>query len=387
MTIEKNRPCRLGDLFNARKERGRPGLPTLSVTMTEGLVDRNDLDRKQDSELTPEEHLLVQRGDIAYNTMRMWQGAFGLAKNEGIVSPAYVVLKPKAGTDAEYVAHLLRSPRLRHLLWAYSYGITDDRLRLYFDDFASIPILIPSPDRQRKIARLLSSLDGMISAAEQLAQNYEREKIALMRRLLSPVKSQWKSGGWRRVSLGDVASIDKSSLSSKTPADYRFSYVSLSDVFDGRIGDSLEVHAYSDAPSRARRLIKAGDVLMATVRPNLKSYALAEKRHDGYVASTGFAVISCSEDLLPAYLYHYLFSDDVQRQVNSLVAGSNYPAIAGADVSELLINVPDLEMQSNISRLLGAIDMGAKFYLRQRDLFRREKQGLAQRLLSQKVAW
>ena len=126
---------------------------------------------------------------------------------------------------------------------------------------------------------------------------------------------------------------------------------------------------------------------MATVRPNLKSYALAEKRHDGYVASTGFAVISCSEDLLPAYLYHYLFSDDVQRQVNALVAGSNYPAIAGADVSELLINVPDLEMQSNISRLLGAIDMGAKFYLRQRDLFRREKQGLAQRLLSQKVAW
>ena len=83
MLPEGWRQCRMGDLFESRRERGRPGLPLLSVTMNDGLVDREDLDRKQDSALAPEEHLLVKPGDIAYNMMRMWQGAFGLAHKEG----------------------------------------------------------------------------------------------------------------------------------------------------------------------------------------------------------------------------------------------------------------------------------------------------------------
>ena len=382
---EGGNKCRLGDLFENRRERGRAGLPLLSVTLTSGLVNREDQDRKQDSALTPEEHLLVRRGDIAYNTMRMWQGAFGLAATEGLVSPAYVVLKPKLKTDAEYVAHLLRSQRLLHLLWAYSYGITDDRLRLYFEDFASIPVFIPESGTQRQIAQLLSTLDQLIDIAERLASSYESEKNSLMRRILSPVKSQWKEGGWRRVSLGEVAKIDQSTLSAKTPADYRFRYISLSDISEGRISDYLEEHVYSDAPSRARRLVRAGDVLMATVRPSLKSYALVDQQHNGCVASTGFAVFSCSEELLPEFLYHYLFSDDVQRQVNALVAGSNYPAIASSDVSELLINMPDLKTQSLISKLLSSINENVKANRRYRDVLKREKQGLAQRLLSQKV--
>ena len=99
----------MGDLFESRRERGRPGLPLLSVTMNDGLVDREDLDRKQDSALAPEEHLLVKPGDIAYNMMRMWQGAFGLAHKEGLVSPAYVVLQPKQHTFPGYFARLFRT--------------------------------------------------------------------------------------------------------------------------------------------------------------------------------------------------------------------------------------------------------------------------------------
>ena len=66
---------RLGDLFSSRREKGRAGLPTLSVTLNYGLVNREDLERKQDTNLAPEEHLLVKPGDIVYNMMRMWQGA------------------------------------------------------------------------------------------------------------------------------------------------------------------------------------------------------------------------------------------------------------------------------------------------------------------------
>ena len=137
------RSQRLGNFFTSRRERGSPGLPLLSVTRNDGLIDRSALDRKMESSLAESDYLLVREGDIAYNMMRMWQGASGLARKKGLVSPAYVVLAPKSNIDPQYAAHLFKSPRMVHLFWAYSYGLTSDRLRLYYTDFAKIPAVIP----------------------------------------------------------------------------------------------------------------------------------------------------------------------------------------------------------------------------------------------------
>jgi type I restriction enzyme S subunit len=350
--------------------------------MNDGLVDREDLDRKQDSALTPEEHLLVKPGDIAYNMMRMWQGAFGLSDREGMVSPAYVVLKPRSGTNSEFAAHLLRSDRLRYLLWAYSYGITDDRLRLYYQDFAAIRVRIPDARRQEGIARALSSLDSVIAAVEKLIAVQQQEKRALMRRHFAPTHArQWRDHGWRRLQLGEIADIDRKSLSAATAKDFRFRYISLADIADGRIKDTLEECEFSTAPSRARRLVDPGDVLMATVRPNLKSYAIVGEEHRGLVASTGFAVITCKKEVLPEYLYQYLFSDDVQRQINSLVAGSNYPAIGSSDVADLLLNVPDEDEQAKLARFFGMQDRKISVLEKYAERLRQERRALSQKLL------
>jgi len=104
----------------------------MSVTLNDGLVGRDTLDRKTDTNLDMDEHLLIKAGDIAYNMMRMWQGASGLAKHDGVVSPAYVVLAPKNGIDPVFASYWFKSSRMVYLFWAYSYGLTNDRLRLYF---------------------------------------------------------------------------------------------------------------------------------------------------------------------------------------------------------------------------------------------------------------
>ena len=101
-----------------------------------------------------------------------------------MVSPAYVVLKPKATANSAYLAQVLRAPRLRYLLRAYSYGLTDDRLRLYFDDFASIPVAMPSLKEQRRLAELLEVWDEAIGATEQLLTNRGALKTALAEKLL-----------------------------------------------------------------------------------------------------------------------------------------------------------------------------------------------------------
>ncbi|MCB1243244.1 MAG: restriction endonuclease subunit S [Verrucomicrobiales bacterium] len=100
----------LGELFAERKEQGKTGLPTLSVTMHDGLVDREDHGRRVTSDLTPEQHLLAHKDDIVYNMMRMWQGVSGLAPYDGLVSPAYVVLRPLDGIDPLFASYLFKLP-------------------------------------------------------------------------------------------------------------------------------------------------------------------------------------------------------------------------------------------------------------------------------------
>lgn len=209
MAYEGN--CRLGDLFKSRREKGRAGLPLLSVTMNDGLVGREDLERKQETNLAPEDHLLVKSGDIAYNMMRMWQGAFGLANKVGLVSPAYVVLEPKVDIDPIYAKYLLKTHWMMHRLWAFSYGITKDRLRLYFDDFRKIPVSVPGIQSQIVVAKILSIIEHAISVQKKLVSSDEKVKAYLLKNLVCrPQGMRPQKAGWICCSFDEVFKVANS---------------------------------------------------------------------------------------------------------------------------------------------------------------------------------
>jgi type I restriction enzyme S subunit len=176
----------LGELFAERKESGQAGLPTLSVTMYDGIVDREEHGRRVASELSPEEHLLARKHDIAYNMMRMWQGVSGLAPYDGLVSPAYVVLQPKPGIDPLFASYLFKLPETIRLFHRYSQGLTNDRLRLYYDQFAEIRVPIPiDVAEQKRIAHLLSTFDQHIEQSEVLVTALRQTKAAICQKLFS----------------------------------------------------------------------------------------------------------------------------------------------------------------------------------------------------------
>lgn len=177
---------RLGEVFSERKESGRPGLPTKSVTIEGGiLVDRDSLDRRVESELPAEKHALVEEGDIAYNTMRMWQGACGLALEDCIVSPAYVVVRPSDRIVPEFARFWFRSPVMLRRLYSYSQGVTSDRWRLYFDSFSAIPAAVPAVNEQEQIARRLKDLESSIQGHDRLLFQLKRLKRGLLQDLLT----------------------------------------------------------------------------------------------------------------------------------------------------------------------------------------------------------
>tara|TARA_R110001583_G_scaffold195342_1_gene372003 strand:+ start:615 stop:1811 length:1197 start_codon:yes stop_codon:yes gene_type:complete len=389
-----NSETHLGDFFKSSRKKGMDGLPLLSVTLNDGLVIRDNLDRRTETNLEASEHLLVQSGDIAYNMMRVWQGALGRATVNGLVSPAYVVLRPTEEIDSLYAEYLFKTSRMIYLFWAYSYGLTKDRLRLYFNDFARIPVEIPELQEQKKIAQILSTWDKAITTTGQLLANSQQQKKALMQQLLTgphPLKPRLLDengvrfeGEFKRRHFSDLLVIDKKSLGSKTDPDFEFEYISLSDVDAGCISSILERQTFKAAPSRARRIVASGDILMATVRPNLQGFAQVTEQHQSCIASTGFAVLSPKENVCGDYVYHYLFSAHITGQIDALVVGTNYPAINSSDVAGLCIYCPSFEEQVKIAAVLSTADQEITALQNKLAALKQEKKALMQQLLTGK---
>ncbi len=105
------------------------------------------------------------RGDIAYNMMRMWQGAVGVAPVDGLVSPAYIVARPLVGTDPRYFSNLFRTAAYMREVDAYSRGIVKDRNRLYWEDFKQMQSPCPPANEQMRIANALEQMTRSLDEA------------------------------------------------------------------------------------------------------------------------------------------------------------------------------------------------------------------------------
>ena len=177
---------KIGDQFVERKERGRTGLPVMSIVMNVGLVKRSLVDRRVETALTPEQHALVCEGDIAYNMMRMWQGVLGRSSSDCLVSPAYVVLRPLESIDSRFAQWLFRDLRTIHAFCKASKGVVDDRLRLYPKDIFPIPIAMPKCLDEHSL--IADRLDAQHRAIESFVRGLEKLhflKRGLMQDLLT----------------------------------------------------------------------------------------------------------------------------------------------------------------------------------------------------------
>lgn len=170
-------------LFANRTEEGEAGLPIYAVTMNEGMIKRTSLDREFDDIAEPEGNKKAHKHDIAYNMMRMWQGASGVAVEDCMVSPAYVVLAPRKGVHSSFFGYLFKLPKYLRALTSHSQGLTLDRLRLYYKHFAEILLPHPFIPEQKKITDCLSSLDELITVHIQKLETLKAHKKGLMQGL------------------------------------------------------------------------------------------------------------------------------------------------------------------------------------------------------------
>lgn len=152
------------------------------------------------------------------------------------------------------------------------------------------------------------------------------------------------------VNLGDVCKINPETvLPEEEYGEKEFTYLDIGSVDNGTGRFYLNnIVKGKEAPSRARRKVKNGDVLLSTVRPNLKGFAFLENLPDNVIASTGFAVLRFEEFVSAKFVYHLLFSEWVQNQMLSQMGKGSYPSINQTDVANLKIPFPPLSVQQEI---------------------------------------
>lgn len=189
---------------------------------------------------------------------------------------------------------------------------------------------------------------------------------------------------WLNTTIGKIAKINPESLGSDTPLDFRFGYIDLSMVSGGIVTYPQEQIFFSSSSPRARRIVQNGDILMSTVRPNLRGFGrLNYPSDEPLVCSTGFAVLRCNDESTARYVYQFLFSEFFDRQIYSLVVGSNYPAINSEEVSGLCIAIPrSPHERETIAVTLETWDTMTQSLIQLIDLLQKKYVGLRSRLIN-----
>ncbi len=330
--------------------------------------------------------LLIEKGDLLFagsgETAEEIGTCVAYIGEERAYAGGDIIVLRASGQDPVYLAHLVNAPAAVRQKVRMAQG--DAVVHIRGDHLAEVETPLPLLSEQRAIAAVLMDVDALIGSLEALIAKKRAIKRAAMQQLLTGrTRLPGFEGEWETRRIGELADVDPENLSASTPPDFSFNYISIDDVDAGRLA-AYTRESFKTAPSRARRVVRAGDVLMSTVRPALLGHLLFDGRMLNPVCSTGFAVLRARRDRCePHFLFAHLFGDVVDGQLQALLVGSNYPAINGTDVRGLRVTCPPtLGEQRAIGAVLSDMDAEIEALERRLAKTRAIKQGMMQRLLT-----
>lgn len=253
----------------------------------------------------------------------------------GAGSTEFLVLRAIEGvTDPDYVYYLSVSLEFRAYAIKAMIG-TSGRQRVQTDVLARYELSIPDLETQQRIGNQMRTLDEKIELNRKMNETLEQMGQALFRHYFidNPESEKWEDGR-----LEELADINRESIGKEYLYD-EIQYVDISSVSTGSI-DKYETTELISAPSRAKRIVKDGDIIWATVRPNRRVYSLVMNPSDDTVVSTGFAVLSPKKHAL-GFVYYHTSSQSFSDYLVLHSRGAAYPAVTATDFKNAPIITPD----------------------------------------------
>ena len=354
-------------------DQNHPHEEMLSVTISRGVIKQStlldDSSTKDGSRIDRSSYKLVKPGDIAYNKMRAWQGAIGVSTYRGIISPAYVVERPREGNGPDFLHYLLRTPAFAREAERNSYGIASDMWSLRPEHFKTIRSCLPPPEEQACIVRFLDHADEQIqryiASKERLIALLEEERQALVHEAvtrgldpnvrLKDSGAEWRGDvpeHWETVRLGSMGRFSKGNGGTKedeVPAG----------VPCIRYGDIYTSHKYFIEASRAcikpektseYTPLRFGDILFAGSGETIEEIGKSAVNLIKEPAYSGGDVIIFRPTVRVNAEFTGYATDSPAAQLQKSVMGRGFTVmhIYGNQLKNLQIALPPIEEQESI---------------------------------------
>ena len=336
----------------------------ISVTINDGIRKFSELGRHDNSNDDKSKYKKVCVGDIAYNAMRMWQGASGYSPYEGIVSPAYTVLSPNSGVNSKCLAYQFKLPGMIHTFQINSQGITSDNWNLKYPALSKIEIFVSTDEEeQAKIAEYFENFDRLITFHQQKITLLTKLKKAMLEKMFpkkGSVIPEFRFNGfanaWEQCKLVELAEI----VGGGTPS------TSVESYWDGdidwyapaEIGEQIYLKSSQRKITEeglnksSAKVLPVGTVLF-TSRAGIGKTAILLKEG---CTNQGFQSIVPNKNKLDSY-FIFTRSEELKRYGETVGAGSTFVEVSGKQMANMELMMPTtMDEQQKIGEYFSNLD-------------------------------
>ena len=367
---------KLGDCFTERCE-SMPDGELISVTINDGIKKFSELGRHDNSNDDKSKYKKVCAGDIAYNSMRMWQGASGCSPYEGIVSPAYTVLTPNSGINSKCMAYQFKLPATIHTFKINSQGITSDNWNLKFPALSEIEIYVsPYEQEQAKIAAYFANLDHLITLHQRKFDKLQVLKKAMLEKMfpkngssVPEIRFKGFTDAWEQRKLSEMCGTFEYGLNAAAKEfDGKNKYIRITDIDDASREFLLSDLSSPDIclDGMSKYLLSSGDIVFARTGASVgKTYIYRE--NDGIVYFAGFLIrAKVNQDNDAEFVFQSTLSPSYEKYIRITSQRSGQPGVNAQEYGEYDLFAPSKEEQQRIGHFLRGID--SLITLHQREL-------------------
>ncbi|MFB4330212.1 restriction endonuclease subunit S [Paenibacillus sp. CR_12] len=348
---------KLGEIYTERNERGDDSLQILSVSIHHGIsneeLDSNTLGKKvrRSEDKTLYKH--VYFGDLVLNMMRAWQGAIGVVKSEGMVSPAYITAIPSAQLYPLFMDYSLRRDETIIQMNNLSYGVTDFRKRLYWDSFINVLCRIPSVPEQERITAFFAHIDNLITLNQRKSDKLIIVKKTMLEKMfpkdganVPEIRFSGFTGDWEQREWVNTVDISTNMVDPKTGKYDNLPHIGPGNIesFSGRLYDNVKTVKEDNLISGKFHFNK-GDVIYGKINPQLGKYVFAP--FEG-LASADAYVLNAKNGLDQTFLFTLLQTRQFFKYSVSVSMRSGMPKINRDELNEYEFIAPSVQEQKRI---------------------------------------
>ena len=376
--------CKLGDVFVESTEKSKDdNEELLSVTLKDGVIKAKLLDRKNNASFDKKKYKLVIPNDIAYNSMRMWQGALGVSKYRGIVSPAYTVIKLRNQLENPYFyQYYFKKSETLNLFRKNSQGLTSDTWNLKYPLFSRIHFFTTSVEEQQKISSLLNLLDRTITLHEEKKHQLDRLKSALLQKIFVD-KSSYPAvrfvgfkNAWEQCKLGDVCEVYDGIHQTPDYQDHGIMFLSVENISTLTSNKFISREYFEQ---NFKIFPERGDILLTRIG-NVGTPNVVEKT-DRLAYYVSLALLKAPK-IDSYFLCNLICTQKFKKELHSKTLTTAIPQKINKDEIRKVtfFNSTNCDEQKRIGLLLRTIHLSITLHDHKLELLKRMKQSLLQKM-------